>query len=207
MVHARLPLGHALLPVGLLVLKFSFQPGHTLMHLPEPHLFRRRIDHAPGFVVIVQEGEHSIVFLLRDRVVLVIVALRAANRQAENAFADGVHPVEHRLHPELFGVRAAFLIDHRVAQKSGRHDLILGGVRQLIAGELLDNELIVGQIPVKRVDDPVAVEPDVAHGILLVAVAVRIAGRIQPLAAPALAVVRAGKEFVDPAQINGGRRA
>ena len=75
--------------------------------------------------VVVQEGEHPVVLFLRERVELVVVALGALDRQAEDALADGVHAVEHRLHAELLGVDAAFLVDHRVAQEAGGDELVL----------------------------------------------------------------------------------
>ncbi len=99
---------------------------------------------------IVQKREHPVILFLRERIELVVVALRALDGEAENAFADGVHAVEHRLHAELLGIDAAFLVDHRVAQKAGGHDLILRGVRQQIAGDLLDDELVVRQIAIER---------------------------------------------------------
>ena len=110
-------------------------------------------------------------------------------------FADGVHAVEHRLHAELLGIDAAFLVDHRVAQKAGGDDLVLRGVGQQVAGELLDDELVVGQVAVEGVDDPVAVEPDEARLVLLEAVGVGVARGVEPVAAPALAVVRRLKVF------------
>ena len=84
-----------------------------------------RVDRPAAFVVVVQEGEQPVVVLLRDRIELVVVALGALDGQAEDALADGVHAIEHRLHAELLGIDAAFLVDHRVAQEAGRDDLVL----------------------------------------------------------------------------------
>ena len=68
---------------------------------------------------------------------------------------------------------------------------------QQVAGDLLDDELVVGQVAVEGVDDPVAVEPDLARLVLLVAVGVGVAGRVEPEPAPALAVVGRGEQPVD----------
>ena len=143
-----------------------------------------RVDRDVRLVGVVQEGEHAVVFVLRQRVVLVGVALGALDGQAEHALADGVHAVEHRLHAELLGIDAAFLVDHRVAQEAGGHHLVLRGVRQQVAGDLLDDELVVGQVAVQGVDDPVAIEPDLPRLVLLVAVGVGVAGGVEPDAAP-----------------------
>src|SRR5207253_10806822 len=52
-------------------------------------------------------------------------------------------------------------------------------------------KLVERQVAVERVDDPVAVAPGERPGaVLLVAVAVGIAGAVEPVAAPALPVVR-----------------
>ena len=142
-----------------------------------------------GLMRVIEEGEHPVILFLRDRVVLVGVALGALDGQAENALADGVHAVEHRLHAELLGIDAALLVDHGVAEEAGGDLLVLRGVGQQVAGDLLDDELVVGQVAVERVDDPVAIEPDVARLVLLVAVGVGVTGRVEPDAPPALAVM------------------
>ena len=90
------------------------------------------------------------------------VALCALDGQAEDAFADGVHAVEHRFHAELFGIDAAFLVDHRVAEEAGGDDVVLGRVRQQVAGELSDDEAVVRKVFVQRVDDPIAIGPNLA---------------------------------------------
>jgi hypothetical protein len=130
------------------------------------HLLRGRIDRDVRFVRVIQEREHPVILFLRERIVFMVVALRALNGHAENALADGVHAVEHRLHAELFGLDAAFFVDHRIAQKAGGDFLILRGIRQQIAGNLVDDELVVGQVAVEGVDHPVAIEPDEARACL-----------------------------------------
>ncbi len=154
------------------------------------HLFVRCIDRRPRFVVAVEEREQAVVFLLRNGVVFVIVALGALDGQAEHRLSDGVHAVEHRVHAKLLGIDGALLVEHGIAQEAGGHDLILVGVRQLVAGKLLDEELVVGQITVEGVDHVIAVEMDLARHVLLVTVGIRVAGGVQPVPSPAFAVVR-----------------
>ena len=50
------------------------------------------------------------------------------------------------------------------------------GIRQQVAGDLLDDELVVGQVAVERADDPVAIGPDKPRLVLFVAVASRRSG-------------------------------
>ncbi len=74
------------------------------------------------------------------------------------------------------------------------------------AGQLLDDEFIVGHVGVKGVDDPVAVAPGVADGaVAFESAGFAVADQIEPVASPALAVARVGEEFVDQARI-GVRR-
>ena len=110
--------------------------------------------------------------------------------QPEHRLADRVHAVEHRFHAELFRVRAAFLVDHRIAQKTRGHHLVLRRIGQQVAGNLLDDEPVVRHVPVQCLDDPVAVEPYLARLVFLEAVGIGVARRVEPVAAPTLAVVR-----------------
>ncbi len=138
-----------------------------------------------------------------------VVALRALNGEAQHALADGVHAIEHRLHAELLGIDAAFLVDHRIAQESSGDDLVLGRIGQHVAGNLLDDELVVGQVAVEGVDHPVAIEPDLPRLVFLKAVGVGIAGGIEPEARPALSIMRRGEQALNEAFISrlrlGGR--
>ena len=73
-------------------------------------------------------------------------------------------------------------------------DLLLeGGVGKQVAGELLDRELVERHVGVEGIDDPIAVAPgEGPAGVFFVAVAVGVARGIEPVAAPALPVVRRG---------------
>ena len=63
---------------------------------------------------------------------------------------------------------------------------------------LLADELVVGLVVVERVDDVVAIPPGVGVSEVLVhAVGVGVAGHVEPVPAPALAVVRRGEQPVD----------
>ena len=71
------------------------------------------------------------------------------------------------------------------------------GVRKHVARDLLDREPVEGHVRVEGVDHPVAVGPDRAAVVLLVAVGVGVAREVEPVARPALAVVRRGEQAID----------
>ena len=73
---------------------------------------------------------------------------------------------------------------------------------ELVGGDLLDDEPVVGQVVVERADDLVAVGVRVRVAALLledVALGVGVAGDVEPVPAPALAVVRARRAAGRPA--------
>ena len=102
-------------------------------------------------------------------------------------------------------IDAALFVEHRVAMEAGGDLLALRGVGEHVAGELLDGELVERHVGVERVDHPIAVRPDRARAVLLVAVGVGVAGQIEPAARPALAVVRAGEQLIDELLVSIGR--
>ena len=112
-----------------------------------------------------------------------IVALGAGYGKAEEAAGSDVDPVVLE-----FGTQ-------RVEAEAGSRFRRFG---KLIAGDLRFDEEIVGHVPIEGVDHPVAVAESVgvrglASGVELV---VGIAGYIEPVAAPAFAVARAGQQTV-----------
>ena len=109
-----------------------------------------------------------------------VMALRALDGDAQNAFTDRIHTVEHRFHAELLWIDAAFFVNHGIAQKAGRNDLFLRGVRQFVAGNLVDDELVVGQVAVECVDHPVAIKPNPALLIFFITVGIGVARGVQP---------------------------
>lgn len=153
----------------------------------------------------VKKRLERIVILLRDRLELVVMTLRALDRQAEQAGADDLHRGFERViavGADLVRVavalaRAILAVAKEVSgfeqfddpQRRGLTRLPAG---QFIAGQLLANELIERFVVVQRADDIVAIavgERTVAVGVE-VAVRVGIARGIEPVLAPALAVAR-----------------
>ena len=161
---------------------------------------QRRVD--IDFVGVVEEREKAVVVLLRDRVELVVVALRAADGQAHPNRADGAGAVDDFFEAELFDLDASLAILKRVAVEA-RGDFLFGRcVFEQVTGYLFSGELVEGYVVVERVDDPMPVSPGVrTNKILLVAVAVGVACQVEPLHRPLFAVVRrlekpVGRPFV-----------
>ena len=150
---------------------------------------------AAGLAVLVdavEEGRQGVVIGLGDGVELVGVTLRAAERHPQPRRAHGVHAVQHVIDPRLLGVAAAFAIGHVIALEAGRELLLGGRVRQEVAGELFERELVVRDVAVEGLDDPVAPRPVAAGGVRLEAVGVRIAGGVEPPHGHTLAIMRRG---------------
>ena len=106
---------------------------------------------------VVEVGVDLVELLLRDRVELVVVAARAAQRQPHPHRARRRHPIDHVLDQELLGDDAALAVLAVVAVEGGGDSLLEGGVGEHVAGDLLDGELIERHVVVVGVDHPVTV--------------------------------------------------
>ena len=89
--------------------------------------------------------------------------------------------------------------------KAGGDPLVERAVRQQVAGELLDGELVERQIAVERVDHPIAIGPHLAVVVEVDAVRVAVARGVQPVAGAVFAVVRRGEIAVHHALVGVGR--
>ena len=74
-------------------------------------------------------------------------------------------------------------------------------VGQQIAGKLFDRELVERQVPIERLDHPLAIGPDLAEIIEVNAVRVGVAGDVEPVAAPVLAPLRRFQKMIDQPRI------
>ena len=98
----------------------------------------------------------------------------------------------------MLAVGAAFGVGEGLAVESGGEFLQGGGVGEKVAGELLDGELIKGEVGVDGVDDPIAIAPGVhAWAIFFVSITIGIASLVEPVPAPAFAKMRRGKQALD----------
>ena len=147
-----------------------------------------------GLRGVVEEGGQLVKLALRERIELVVVADRAAGRQAQPDLRGGfgaVAVVEH----EIFFVDRAAFAGGDVAAIEARGDLLIErAIRQQVAGQLLDRELIERHVAVEGVDDPIAIGPDLAVVVDVDAVRVAVAGHVEPVAAAMLAPLGHGHQ-------------
>ena len=195
--HSLGPGVHLGFPGRLARLKGSFGLGHPCPDRADLFELGGRVDRGAGLVGVVEEGEQAEILLVRERIELVGVALGTLGGDPEHCLAEAVDPVEHLDHPELLRNDRPLFVEHAVAQITGGHDLILRGIREQVAGHLLDHEAVVGKIAVEGADHPIPPHPLLARRILLVAVGVGIARQIEPVAGPLLAVALTGEKFFD----------
>ena len=137
-----------------------------------------------------------------NRVKLVVVAAGTGEREAEEGPAGDIDLVVDDVEPRLLlvGLGERLRADHQEAC-GNRPCGIGGGVAaggEEIAGELFDEEAVVGEIAVAGVDDPVAVAPGLRHyGVGIVGRGLGEANDVEPVAGLLLAVMGRGEEPVD----------
>ena len=153
----------------------------------------------------VEGVEQRVVVVLGERVVLVIVALRAGHREPQPGGAGRVDAVEEVVEPLLLGDRAPLAIQQVVAVEA-TGDLLGGGrLGQKVARELLGRELVEWHVVVESLHHPVAPDPLPGIAVLLKAVGVGVAGSVEPGQRHPLAIVLAGEEPVDHLLVGVGR--
>ena len=145
----------------------------------------------------IEHVEQAVIVGLLHRVVFVIVALGAGHRQPQPRRARRVDTVEEVVEPLLFGDRAPLAVQEVIAVEAAGDLLLVGRVRQQVAGQLLDRELVERHVGVEGFHHPVAPDPLPGVAILLKAVGVGVARGIEPGERHPLAVVRARQQPVD----------
>jgi hypothetical protein len=161
----------------------------------DPH--HGRLVPAIGVGRVVEDRVELKVFALRQRVVFVVVALRAGQRRAHPGAQRRVHAIDDGDGAKLLVDRAPFVVGERVAVEAGGDLVVERGARQQVAGDLPDRKAIEGHVGIERADHPVPPAPDRARVVLGVAGRVGVAGEIQPLPRLVLAVTVVGEESVD----------
>ena len=164
-------------------------------------------------VAAIDTGEdrlQAIIVRLRYRVELMIVTASAVGGQADEGrdrAGDHVVAVEQ---PGLELVDGSFTQldvadeipgaggDEPGCDHSGR---VARG--EYVAGQLLANEATVGEVVVECADHVIAIRPRVVPAlVLVVAVRVAVVDHVEPVPAPTLAEMRAGKQAVDEGLIS-----
>ncbi len=149
------------------------------------------------FPDIIKEGVKLIVFLDREGIIFMIVAMGAFQGHAQQSLPEEVSPVGDIAAPVFLGDDAAFLRDLVIAVEGRREDLFAGGIGQQVAGQLPGDKLVVRQVPVEGIDDPVAPGPLGAVAIVLITVRIGVAGEVQPMNGHLLPISRLFQEFFD----------
>ena len=112
-----------------------------------------------GSVRTAEDAVERVVVVGRDRVELVVVAAGAGDRQAHQAAGDDVDPVVD----DVVRVVHEAPAERQEAHRRQRPAVVAWA--ELVGGELLDHEPVVGQVLVERADDVVAV--GAGPGVLL----------------------------------------
>ena len=169
------------------------------------HFLRRARERAVHCLRVVERRRERVVIGLWDRVEHVVVASRATNRQGEEAAGHGVHAVIERFGPGLrHALRVAAVGDVRWADREeprcGRGFPPVAGQ---VTGNLVLHELVVGQVIVECLNDPVTIAPRFGQrgGVEETTVAVAVPGDIEPVTPPPFAVLRRSEQPVDQLRV------
>ena len=153
-----------------------------------------------GISRAVEDPVEGVIVVRANRVVLVVVAPGAGDRQAEDSLAEGVDGIVDGEGMILRDVEAEPAGDGEVAR--GRDELGMasgrgvGGefLREQVAGDLLAEELVVRHVGVEGVDDVVPKTPGVGHGeVGRLPGGVGVMGHVEPGPAPLLSIMRRGE--------------
>ena len=140
--------------------------------------------------------------MLRDRVELMSVAAGTLNCQPENRRAENLHfigddfqTVRHEVRDvgkRPIGCRPQKTCRDQAVVNLRRDLLRVFVIHQLVAGDLFLQKPVVRLVGIERADDVIAVPPDVRpHAILVLSpLRIRVAGRVEPVPRPPLAVPR-----------------
>src|SRR5262245_20900171 len=116
-----------------------------------------------------------------------VMTLRTGDGRSEPDSGSCIDAIDDRLPARFFIIDTTFLIEHGVAMKPGGDQLSIRRLRQHIAGELFDRELIERHVFVKGIDYPITIFPDHSRAIFFVAVGIGITRQVEPRSRPPLA--------------------
>ena len=184
--------------VGLRILAANEQErrhiGDTVEHARDPvalEIGLARKDVEPG-VERLEEGPHRVIVFLAERIVFVVVALGAVEREPEESLGD---VLDRLVHP-----RGAVEEKPVAGEEPGGPQLgeIVGC--DLVGGEHQPHHLVVAGVGVERFHDPVAPVPDVlltVAELIPQAPPIGVAPHVHPMTPPALAMAGIGEESID----------
>ena len=152
-----------------------------------------------------EEGQEPVVIALGDRIDLVIVASGAVDRHAQDDLSGGGDDAIERIVSGLRPVGRFIVPDPQAVESRRDQGLGRAGV-DLVAGQLLADELVVRLVAVVGVDHIIAVAPGEGLGrVALVTVGLAEPDQVEPVPGPVLAIVGRGEQSVDQALVSPGR--
>ena len=169
---------------------FSFELGLC------EQLKNRAFIPAIGILCLVHQIEKLKILFLRDRVVLVVMALSASHGCPHPNGPGCIHPVNHSHIAKLLITCAAFVVGHGIAVKGSGYQLGIGWILQQVSGKLLDGELVKWQVGIEAVDHIIPESPNGSRGIIRITCRVGIPGLIQPPSGPVFTVGRLAQQLI-----------
>ena len=139
-----------------------------------------------------EDTVQRIIIRRRNGVVLVVMTARAGDREPHQPARGDVDAVVENIVNVAREPRAKC----EKTKRSQRRLVV--AVVQTVGGELLDDELVKRLVVIQRANDIIAIRPRPREGFFLeknVALVVRVAGNIEPMPRPMLAVARRGEKF------------
>ena len=104
--------------------------------------------------------------------------------------------INNRLNPPFFGNDSPFTINSMVSIEAGCNNLISRWMRKHVSSKLLNGKSIKREITIESIYNPITPWPIRTTGVSLIAMAVSIAGGIEPFDCHAFTVVRACQQSV-----------
>ena len=158
-----------------------------------------RIDADVGETDLREVGHETIIIFLAHRVILVLVAPGAADRDAQHGGSHDVHHVVELLVAASFSLLLGLLCGEGAGDEEacGGHGLQVLGPEQVTC-YLQSREFVVRHVVIQGLDD----EVPVTEGVLAVliegiAIAFGKSYKVEPVAGPALPITRTGQQFIE----------
>ena len=141
------------------------------------------------FSHIVEKAEHLVIVLLRNRIILVVMATGTSHRKGHECITHGIGAVHH-----IFGLVFQFndstfhvLLVVPVEGSGDQH--VTGWVGQQVSSQLLVDERIVRHVDVEGIDDPIPVGRHVALPVNGIAMGICKPCKVQPFGCHSLAIM------------------
>ena len=117
------------------------------------------------------------------------MTLHTGKSSSHQRLPGRVHTVKHSRSSEFFIFRSAFIIGHGIPVKGSCNILRIRGIRHEVAGNLIPDELVVGFISIKCMNQPIAITPDAPAVVSFISLGICITGEVHPHGGPAFAIL------------------